>query len=48
MMTLLATLVQNTVGQTPDQEAVIRAQQRIIDRLSSENDRLRQERENGH
>lgn len=47
-MTLLAALVNNTAGQTQDQEAVIRAQQQVIDRLSSENEQLRQERENGH
>ena len=48
MMTLLTALVSNTSGRTPEQEAVILAQQQIIDRLSSENEQLRQERENGH
>ena len=47
IMTLLATLVGNSSGQTPEQADVIRAQQQIIDRLASENDRLRQERGNG-
>ena len=46
-MTLLAALVGNSSGQTPEQVDVIRAQQRIIDRLGSENDRLRQEGGNG-
>lgn len=48
VMTLLAALVTNSAGQTPEREAVIRAQQLIINRLSSENDQLRQERQNGH
>ena len=47
MMTLLAELVGNSSDQTPEQTGVIRSRQQIIDRLASENDRLRQERHNG-
>ena len=46
-MTLLATIVSNTSGRNGDKDDVIRAQQQIIDRLATENDRLRQENGNG-
>ena len=47
VMTLLATLVSNTSGHNGDRDAVIRAQQQIINRLASENDQLRQENGSG-